>query len=95
MSAKLFKKLSAKVVWKQGGQEKNRWHNMGAMFIHDDGSMSIKIDSMPVGGYWNGWVSLFDPEPRQDAPQQQQAPQQGGYPQQQAPQPSFDDDIPF
>ena len=53
------------------GNTKVRWINCGSMFKNNEGKVSIKIDSTPVE--WDGWLSLFDPKPKQSekpAPQQ-------------------------
>ena len=71
------------------GNEKKRYQNIGSAFTRDDGSMSIKLDSVPVG--FTGWISLYVPKDRQEsAPRSKPAdkPAAGGG--------SFDDDpIPF
>jgi len=63
------------------GETKKRYVNCGAVFETEKG-MSLKLESLPVGGEWNGWLSLY--EPRQ---QQRQAPQKSSAP--------FDSDDPF
>ena len=82
------------------GATKARYLNIGKLFKRDDGSISLKIDSMPVGA-WEGWVNFSDPLPRDghgsaagtaanratyQAHQSVQAPPAA---------PDFDDDIPF
>lgn len=89
------------------GEEKNRYMNCGVV-IEKDGKLSMKLEGLPVGDYWNGWLSFF--EPRQQGQNNQQQGQQQGQRQQQAPaqrnddpfadKPDFnhvpvDDDIPF
>lgn len=66
------------------GNEKNRYITVGKAFLRDDKSVTIKIDAMPVGPEFNGWLNLYDlDEDRQQAP----AP---------APAPKADDtDLPF
>lgn len=44
------------------GNEKKRYLTVGAVFEDDQNRMSIKIESIPVGGSWNGWVSFFTPK---------------------------------
>jgi hypothetical protein len=66
------------------GNEKNRYITVGKAFLRDDKSVTIKIDSMPVGGEWNGWLNLYDlDEDRQQKPAAQAAPVTG------------DSDLPF
>lgn len=64
----------------RNGEEKTKWHQMGVCFENDKGQLSMKIDSIPVG--FDGWVSLFEPKPKEGA----QTPQQS---------PAIADDIPF
>ena len=42
------------------GQEKTRWFPIGTMFKKDDGNFTIKLDGVPLGTDFNGWVNLFD-----------------------------------
>lgn len=48
----------------RNGEEKTKWHQMGVCFENDKGQLSMKIDSIPVG--FDGWVSLFEPKPREN-----------------------------
>ena len=42
------------------GNKKNRWLNIGSLFTRDDGSLAIKIDSMPIGlPNWEGWINAY------------------------------------
>lgn len=56
----------------RNGEEKTRWHHMGVCFQNDKGQLSLKIDSLPLN--WDGWVSLFDPKPKDGSAPQQSAP---------------------
>jgi hypothetical protein len=49
----------------RNGEEKTRYVNIGALFTRDDGSMTAKIESIPVG--FNGWVNFYVPKPRDEA----------------------------
>ena len=42
------------------GQEKTRWFPMGTLFKKDSGDLVIKLDGIPLGTDFNGWVNLFD-----------------------------------
>jgi hypothetical protein len=42
------------------GNEKNRYITVGKAFLRDDKSVTIKIDAMPVGPEFNGWLNLYD-----------------------------------
>lgn len=44
------------------GNEKNRYVTVGAVFENDKKQMSLKIESLPVGGEWNGWISFYEPK---------------------------------
>jgi hypothetical protein len=59
---KQFKKIVAAngKYTDSAGQEKTRYITVGKAFLRDDNSVTLKIDSMPVGGEWNGWLSLYD-----------------------------------
>lgn len=85
------------------GETRGRWLRLGTVFRHDDGGTSIKLDCLPVGvPEWDGWVSVFKREERQDASTQFQQPRGGNgrarnhdhAPSQAAPA-RFEDDIPF
>lgn len=83
------------------GQDKKQWINAGRAVQWDDGGISIELTAVPVGNWWDGKLSLFVQEEKQQSAngvgQRQQATQQR---QQQAPRQSGsnefqDDDIPF
>lgn len=45
------------------GKEKGVFKNIGSMFKNDDGTVSLKVDSMPVGeaaAYWTGWINFYE-----------------------------------
>ena len=49
------------------GNEKKRYVNVGTLFQYDDGGLTLKLDSLPVGDGWNGFISFYDIEDkRQD-----------------------------
>jgi hypothetical protein len=50
----------------RNGQEKKRYLNVGSVFENDKGEMSMKIEAIPAGQDWNGWVSFYVPKERQD-----------------------------
>ena len=61
----------------KNGDEKTRFINVGALFQRDDGSQTMKLESIPVG--FNGWISFYEPKPKdgQDKPASGR-PQRGG-----------------
>ena len=84
---KQFKKVVATVgkYTDANGNEKNRYITVGRAFIRDDKSVSIKLDSVPLGPEFSGWLNLYDlDEDRQQAPAAAPAPAA-----------KVDDDLPF
>ena len=88
------------------GEIKKRYAKIGALFSRDDGSLAIKMDTVPVGDEWNGWLNLYPDDYKKEAAQPSPQPQQGYQPspQSQPPQPQAqqsyqaanqNDDIPF
>jgi hypothetical protein len=72
----------------RNGNEKNRYVTVGSLFKRDDGSVCLKLDSVPVGPGFEGWINFYDIEDGQQSAPQTAAPQQ--------PAPAaLDDDIPF
>ena len=41
------------------GEKKKRRVRVGTVFLDDNGHESIKLDALPVGGTWNGWLAKF------------------------------------
>lgn len=41
------------------GNEKGRYQKVGAIFQHEDGRMSMLLESIPVGAQAPVWVSFF------------------------------------
>ena len=78
---------------RQTGEEKKRYQNCGSAFTGEDGRMSIKLDAVPVGPEWSGWLSLYpvkdDRPARQEAPERESASMEG------VAVAGGDDDIPF
>ena len=49
-------------------EPKTAWKRAGTLFQDEDtGRMSIKLDMIPVGRYFDGWLSVFEPRDK-DAP---------------------------
>lgn len=44
------------------GETKKRYTNVGTLFQYDDGGFALKLDSVPVGDGWNGFISFYDIE---------------------------------
>jgi hypothetical protein len=85
------------------GDEKTRFINVGAVFLRDDGSQCIKIETLPIG--FTGWLNLFEPrdasalkpEPATDRPAARPSKQERHSSSYQAASQTFDqdDDVPF
>jgi single-stranded DNA-binding protein len=78
------------------GNEKKRYVNVGSVFQDDQGRMSLKLEAMPVGPEWSGWLAFYEPK-QQDGIQTQQRPPQAQARPAPAALPDDDDgdDIPF
>lgn len=72
---KPIKKAVATVgKYTKNGQEKNRYLTIGQVMQRDDGSMCLKLDSVPVGPEFSGWINFYDLDnSNQAAPQQASA----------------------
>lgn len=51
------------------GNEKTRYVNIGALMQRDDGSLTMKLEAVPVG--FNGWINFYEPKPK-DGEQRQE-----------------------
>jgi regulator of RNase E activity RraB len=68
MATKWIAKVSNGTYTDRSGKEKTSWLEIGRVIEKQNGSLSLKIDSIPVE--WNGWVQFFDP-PKADEKQGQ------------------------
>ena len=68
------------------GNEKNRYFTVGRAFLREDKSITIKIDAMPVGPEFSGWLNLYDLDEDRQAVAST-APKQAA--------PAADEDLPF
>lgn len=75
------------------GNTKKRYINLGTLFQYDDGGLALKLDSVPVGEGWNGFISFYDIEDRRDAGTQQRG--GGGSSAREDFSADLDDEIPF
>ena len=48
----------------RNGETKKRYVNVGSVFENDKGQLSLKLDAVPVGQGWSGWISFFEPKER-------------------------------
>lgn len=82
------------------GEEKKHYQKVGTVFESEDGRLSLKLDTLPVGPHWSGYLSFFEPRPRDARPaperQRRSADQNGAPPPPAVPvEDDDDDDIPF
>lgn len=69
MAMKPIKKAVATTgTYEVNGETKKRYVNVGTLFQYDDGGMALKLESVPVGGEWNGFVSFFDLDDKKEKP---------------------------
>lgn len=100
MSAKLkYEALATTGEYKdrQTGETKKRYTRVGSVFEQDDGRLSLKLDCVPVGQGWSGWISFFPPRDRDQPQQRKSRPENERYgaPQGNAGGYQEDDEIPF
>jgi hypothetical protein len=57
----------------RNGNEKKRYVNVGSVFTDDDGRQSLKLDSVPVGPEWSGWISFYEPKERENSDNRRRA----------------------
>ena len=43
--------------------EKKRYVNVGKVFESDKG-LSLKLDALPLGKDWSGWIAFYEPKAR-------------------------------
>ena len=44
------------------GEKKKRYLTVGKEFTDDDGRRSLKLEALPVGPGWSGWLSIYPPK---------------------------------
>lgn len=44
----------------QTGETKKRRTRVGVAFTDEDGNISLKMETVPVGNSWSGWLNLFE-----------------------------------
>lgn len=56
------------------GTEKKRYQNVGKLFTDSDGRISLKLDVVPCGPGWNGWLSFYPVKDRSEGHHDKPAP---------------------
>jgi hypothetical protein len=65
---------TGKYTDRQSGKEKNRYLTVGAVFVNDKGQYSLKLEALPVGPDFSGWINFYEPKPRgEQKPQEKPA----------------------
>jgi hypothetical protein len=60
-------------TYKDGqGAAKKRYTTVGKLFTDDQGRQSIKLDTIPVGPDWSGWLSIYPRDNNRDSQPRQQ-----------------------
>lgn len=49
------------------GKEKPNYHKVGILMEKDDGKVSIKLNSIPAGNGWNGWLQVYAQKKQEEA----------------------------
>lgn len=87
---KRFDVCAARPYSTRDGEEKKQWINVGRATQWDDGGFSIELHAVPVGAWFDGKLSCFEPKPKDgESPQRQARPQRA------AATAETGDDIPF
>lgn len=63
MAMKKIKDVVYAEKYTSGGEEKTRYTNCGALLERDDGSLTLKLEAIPVG--FTGWLNCYDPKPKE------------------------------
>lgn len=89
MAKKVFDAVATVGEYKDSsGNTKKRYVNVGAVFENDKGQMSLKLETIPVGPNWSGWISFYEPKAKDSAQATSTIRPSGGVA-------DFEDDIPF
>ena len=49
----------------RNGDKKKRYSTIGTVFEDENGRLSLKLDTIPIGPNWSGYVNFYEPrDPR-------------------------------
>ena len=51
---------------RETGEEKKRYATVGTVFESEDGRLSLKLDTIPIGPGWSGYIAFYDPKDSKD-----------------------------
>lgn len=60
-STKKYDLVAKTGEYEYNGEKKARWMNCGVVFENEKGQLSAKIEGLPVGNGWNGWLTFGAP----------------------------------
>lgn len=60
-----FELVAKSGTYEKNGETKTRYHTCGIVLERQDGSLSAKIESLPVG--FDGWLNLWEPRAKDGA----------------------------
>lgn len=76
---KRYDVVAARPYTTRDGEDKKQWINVGRATAWDDGGISLELHAIPVGGWFDGKLSLFEPKPKDgEAKPQRERPARGG-----------------
>jgi hypothetical protein len=58
---------------KKTEEEKKRYATVGTVFENDKGQLSLKLDTIPIGPGWSGFIQFFEPRDNSQYPASNQA----------------------
>jgi len=61
MATKKYDLVAKTGEYEHNGEKKARWMNCGVVFENEKGQLSAKIEGIPVGSGWNGWLTFSVP----------------------------------
>lgn len=61
---KRFDAVATRPYTTKEGEEKKQYINVGRAVEFDDGGIQIELTTVPVGGWWNGKISLYEAKPK-------------------------------
>lgn len=74
---KRFNVAAGRPYTTRDGEEKKSWVNLGRATQWDDGGISIELHAVPVGNWFDGKISLFPDDKKDDQRQERQRPVRG------------------
>jgi hypothetical protein len=67
MATKRYDAVATVGEYTKNGETKKRYMNVGVVFENDKGQLSLKLDALPTGKEWSGYINFYDPKDTQDS----------------------------